>query len=92
MEVFLPPSYKEWITELLSPLQEMLSRLHFRPLALLASLLSLTPHVQSADNCPDYADFSQSPQGNASLGPLKLPYMRPAPECRTFTSPAVEVP
>ncbi|EJD53887.1 hypothetical protein AURDEDRAFT_110595 [Auricularia subglabra TFB-10046 SS5] len=44
--------------------------------------------VQAA--CPDYTSYSQSPQGNPSLGPLKLPYMRPSEECRTFKSPAVE--
>ncbi|KAJ7731770.1 Six-hairpin glycosidase-like protein [Mycena metata] len=40
--------------------------------------------------CPDYTSYSQSPQGNPSTGPLKLPYMRPSPECRTFNSSAVE--
>ncbi|KAJ7026363.1 Six-hairpin glycosidase-like protein [Mycena alexandri] len=40
--------------------------------------------------CPDYTTYSQSPQGNPSTGPLKLPYMRPSPECRTFNSSAVE--
>jgi hypothetical protein len=41
--------------------------------------------------CPDYTTYSQSPQGNPSAGHLKLPYMRPAPACRTFNSTAVEV-
>ncbi|OBZ76201.1 hypothetical protein A0H81_03588 [Grifola frondosa] len=41
--------------------------------------------------CPDYTTFSQSPQGNRSAGPLALPYMRPAPACRTFNSSSVEV-
>lgn len=45
-----------------------------------------------------YKDFrrielcvSQSPQGNVSTGSLKLPFMRPAPACRTFNSSSVEV-
>ncbi|KAI0700704.1 Six-hairpin glycosidase-like protein [Cytidiella melzeri] len=40
--------------------------------------------------CPDYTTFSQSPQSNLSTGPLKLPFMRPAPACRTFNSSSVE--
>ena len=36
-------------------------------------------------------DETKSPQGNRSTGPLALPYMRPAPACRTFNSSAVEV-
>ncbi|KAI0068999.1 hypothetical protein BV25DRAFT_1792433 [Artomyces pyxidatus] len=40
--------------------------------------------------CPDYTTFAQFPQGNVSTGPLKLPFMRPAPACRTFNSSAVE--
>lgn len=34
---------------------------------------------------------SQTPQGNFSTGALALPYMRPAPACRTFNSSSVEV-
>ncbi|KAL5530604.1 hypothetical protein ACEPAF_6862 [Sanghuangporus sanghuang] len=40
--------------------------------------------------CPDYTEFAQTPQGNASTGPLALPFMRPAPQCRTFNSTSVE--
>ncbi|KAJ6587330.1 Six-hairpin glycosidase-like protein [Mycena sp. CBHHK59/15] len=40
--------------------------------------------------CPDYTSYSQTPQGNPSSGPLRLPYMRPDPACRTFNSSAVE--
>ncbi|KAI0092796.1 Six-hairpin glycosidase-like protein [Irpex rosettiformis] len=40
--------------------------------------------------CPDYTTFSQSPQGNFSAGALELPFMRPAPACRTFHSSSVE--
>ncbi|KAI0721887.1 Six-hairpin glycosidase-like protein [Cerioporus squamosus] len=43
-----------------------------------------------AAQCPDFTTYSQTPQGNPSSGPLALPYMRPAPECRTFNSTAVE--
>ncbi|OJA20895.1 hypothetical protein AZE42_00869 [Rhizopogon vesiculosus] len=41
-------------------------------------------------NCPDYTTYAQSPQGNPSVGPLGLPYMRPDPACRTFNSTSVE--
>ncbi|KAF9469076.1 Six-hairpin glycosidase-like protein [Collybia nuda] len=40
--------------------------------------------------CPDYTGYSQSPHGTPSTGPLALPFMRPAPSCRTFNSSAVE--
>ncbi|KAJ7266601.1 Six-hairpin glycosidase-like protein [Mycena rebaudengoi] len=40
--------------------------------------------------CPDYSQYSGSPQGTPSTGPLGLPYMRPDPACRTFNSTAVE--
>ncbi|KAF9263589.1 hypothetical protein L218DRAFT_959124 [Marasmius fiardii PR-910] len=40
--------------------------------------------------CPDYASYSSISQGNPSNGTLGLPYMRPAPPCRTFNSTAVE--
>lgn len=42
-------------------------------------------------SCPDYTDYSQKPHEPYSKGPLKLPFMRPSEECRTFKSPAVEV-
>jgi hypothetical protein len=45
----------------------------------------------AAQECPDYTTYAQSPQGKPSAGPLKLPYMRPAPACRTWNSSAVEV-
>ncbi|TFY78639.1 hypothetical protein EWM64_g5373 [Hericium alpestre] len=44
----------------------------------------------AAQSCPDYTSFSSSPQGNPSSGLLGLPFMRPAPACRTFNSSAVE--
>ncbi|KAL6306634.1 Six-hairpin glycosidase-like protein [Sparassis latifolia] len=40
--------------------------------------------------CPDYTTYAETPQGNLSIGPLALPYMRPVPACRTFNSSAVE--
>ncbi|KAF8205144.1 Six-hairpin glycosidase-like protein [Pholiota molesta] len=45
---------------------------------------------QSQAQCPDYTTYSQSPHDPSSTGPLALPYMRPAPACRTFNSSAVE--
>ncbi|KAF8520126.1 Six-hairpin glycosidase-like protein [Gautieria morchelliformis] len=72
-------------SEFLRGLYEMMRLRHF---AILAAVLPFNAHAQS--QCPDYSSFSQVPQGNASSGPLKLPFMRPSPECRTFTSPAVE--
>lgn len=42
-------------------------------------------------SCPDYTDYAQKPHEPYSKGPLKLPFMRPSDECRTFKSPAVEV-
>lgn len=69
-------------------------------LVLLGYLLSCTgavpaqkyvAHNRTLDSCPDYNEYSQKPHGPYSEGPLALPYMRPAPECRTFNSSAVEV-
>ncbi|TFK56104.1 hypothetical protein OE88DRAFT_1652709 [Heliocybe sulcata] len=57
-------------------------------LKLLPVFGSLTIAVYA--QCPDYTTYSQSPQGSLSTGPLALPYMRPAPACRTFNSTAVE--
>ncbi|KAJ7436822.1 Six-hairpin glycosidase-like protein [Mycena latifolia] len=54
-----------------------------------AALLAFTLTKAWAE-CPDYATYSTTPQGNPSSGPLALPYMRPSPECRTFNSTAVE--
>lgn len=42
-------------------------------------------------SCPDYAGYSQKRHEPYSSGRLKLPFMRPSEECRTFKSPAVEV-
>ncbi|KOS23210.1 Meiotically up-regulated protein [Escovopsis weberi] len=49
-----------------------------------------TAQSRTPASCPDYNTFSQQPHAPFSSGPLKLPYMRPSKECRTFTSPAVE--
>ena len=43
-----------------------------------------------AQVCPDYADYAATPHPPLSHGTYKLSYQRPAPSCRTFTSPAVE--
>ncbi|KAL4787998.1 hypothetical protein BJX76DRAFT_317493 [Aspergillus varians] len=40
--------------------------------------------------CPDYLSYSTAPHPPYSEGPLKLPFQRPATECRTFSSSAVE--
>ncbi|KAH8429453.1 glycoside hydrolase family 125 protein [Aspergillus melleus] len=40
--------------------------------------------------CPDYVSYASVPHPPYSDGPLKLPFQRPATECRTFSSPAVE--
>ncbi|KAJ3790552.1 Six-hairpin glycosidase-like protein [Lentinula aff. detonsa] len=53
-----------------------------------AGLLSGSSVVQA--QCPDFTTYSASPQGNPSNGTLGLPFMRPAPACRTFNSTAVE--
>ncbi|KAI4154044.1 MAG: hypothetical protein L6R39_001455 [Caloplaca ligustica] len=40
--------------------------------------------------CPDYRHYSMIPHRPLSSGPLSLPYQRPSPHCRTFSSPSVE--
>ncbi|KAI9797665.1 MAG: hypothetical protein M1825_005724 [Sarcosagium campestre] len=40
--------------------------------------------------CPDYAHYSSYPHRPFSEGPMKLPFQRPAAQCRTFASPTVE--
>ncbi|KAL4892269.1 hypothetical protein BDV59DRAFT_180368 [Aspergillus ambiguus] len=40
--------------------------------------------------CPDYVSYSSTGHAPYSGGPLNLPFQRPAAECRTFASPAVE--
>lgn len=42
------------------------------------------------DGCPDYKDYSGRRHPPFSDGPLKLPFQRPAPECRSFKSREVE--
>ncbi len=64
-------------------------------LGLFASLANATKSSRAqnrtAADCPDYNKYAQEPHAPYSDGPLKLPYMRPSEECRTFKSPAVEV-
>lgn len=45
---------------------------------------------KSTKHCPDYVDYSQIRHPPYSSGKRHYPYMRPAPKCRTFVSPAVE--
>lgn len=52
---------------------------------------SFQPQRRTASSCPDYSSYSEQPHGPYSSGSLKLPYMRPSEDCRTFKSPAVEV-
>ncbi|PWY70675.1 DUF1237 domain protein [Aspergillus eucalypticola CBS 122712] len=40
--------------------------------------------------CPDYTSYASTGHAPYSGGPLNLPYQRPAAECRTFVSNAVE--
>ena len=40
--------------------------------------------------CPDYKHYSFTPHRPLSKGPLALPYQRPSPHCRTFSSLLVE--
>ncbi|KAI5286917.1 hypothetical protein KEM54_006402 [Ascosphaera aggregata] len=40
--------------------------------------------------CPEYTKYASVKHGPYSKGPLKLSFQRPAEECRTFTSHAVE--
>ncbi|KAG6060300.1 hypothetical protein E4U33_006965 [Claviceps sp. LM78 group G4] len=57
------------------------------------SPVSEPPHAaanRTPSSCPDYTHYAQKPHEPFSSGPLKLPYMRPSEECRTFKSPAVE--
>ncbi|OIW32155.1 hypothetical protein CONLIGDRAFT_255633 [Coniochaeta ligniaria NRRL 30616] len=42
------------------------------------------------DACPDYALHATYPHRPLSEGPLRLPYQRPHPKCRTFTSDSIE--
>jgi hypothetical protein len=66
----------------------MRGRLHLLKWAFVAS--AVLPASQVGAQCPDYTSYSQSPHAPLSGGPLALPYMRPAPACRTFNSTAVE--
>ncbi|KAI0771853.1 Six-hairpin glycosidase-like protein [Trametes elegans] len=61
-----------------------------RIVPLVTAAVGASAMLSAAAQCPDYTTFSQSPQGNPSAGPLALPFMRPDPACRTFSSTAVE--
>jgi uncharacterized protein len=75
----------------LDSLSLVLARMKVSALIKFITLGSLLGASNVQAECPDYTSYSQQPQGNPSAGPLKLPYMRPSPECRTFNSTAVEV-
>ena len=58
-----------------------------------SSLLFLwlyTSALVVAQDCPDYADYAATPHAPFSGGVYNLSYQRPASNCRTFTSSAVE--
>ena len=59
-----------------------------RPIVLTLSLYTYS--LAAAQACPDYADYAAAPHAPFSSGVHNLSYQRPAPSCRTFTSPAVE--
>ncbi|KIW90845.1 uncharacterized protein Z519_08628 [Cladophialophora bantiana CBS 173.52] len=40
--------------------------------------------------CPDYTNYARHLHKPLSKGPLQLPFQRPHPSCRKFSSPAVE--
>ncbi|CEJ95149.1 Putative DUF1237 domain protein [[Torrubiella] hemipterigena] len=40
--------------------------------------------------CPDYTKYATYPHAPFSEGKLKLPFQRPDPRCRTFTSDSIE--
>ncbi|RKU47209.1 hypothetical protein DL546_008191 [Coniochaeta pulveracea] len=40
--------------------------------------------------CPEYTSYASYPHRPLSKGPLALPYQRPHPKCRTFTSDSIE--
>lgn len=61
-------------------------KLGFKGLA----VATFTLQTAAVPHCPDYTSYSQVPHEPASTGPLGLPYMRPAPACRTFNSTVVE--
>lgn len=46
--------------------------------------------LAAAQSCPGYADYAAAPHAPFSGGTYNLSYQRPAPSCRTFTSPAME--
>lgn len=59
-------------------------------LAAIPAIPAAAAHPRTPASCPDYLEYSQEPHAPFSDGPLALPHMRPAPECRTFNSSAVE--
>ncbi|KAJ2813251.1 hypothetical protein H4S07_000834 [Coemansia furcata] len=57
----------------------------------LATAESMAFFRSSGSGCPaHYTEWASVPHAPFSAGPLRIPSMRPPPECRTFTSPAVE--
>ncbi|KAJ4287518.1 hypothetical protein N0V88_007620 [Collariella sp. IMI 366227] len=54
---------------------------------LLAGLLA---DIASSESCPDYSLYSQARHEPFSSGKHDLPYQRPAPACRTFSSFTIE--
>ncbi|KAJ2681176.1 hypothetical protein GGI25_000131 [Coemansia spiralis] len=62
-----------------------------RYLLIIHSLLAINALVSCADSsCPSFTDYSSVPHNPLSSGAHKIPYMRPPPNCRTFTNPTIE--
>lgn len=55
---------------------------------MLVSAVTIAAFNEAA--CPDYKTYSVFKHKPLSDGPLQLPFQRPSPQCRSFTSPAVE--
>ncbi|KAJ3778382.1 hypothetical protein FB446DRAFT_714018 [Lentinula raphanica] len=82
-----PPPVCNLIESVLSPMKFAMQK---ASTVLAGILLSSSLSVGVRSQCPDFTTYSASPQGNPSNGTLGLPFMRPAPACRTFNSTAVE--
>ncbi|KAK4222161.1 hypothetical protein QBC38DRAFT_100035 [Podospora fimiseda] len=69
-----------------------MKHLHLLFIALLPTMGHSSSKSTSAPppSCPDYSEYSRVKHEPFSSGKFALSYARPPPECRTFTSPALE--